>query len=135
MIAELSRSLIADTTSIRFPLVHSDHSILVARRTHCPKAILCGRRLKTCVGQFVRAATATDFGPVSSLCRSARYTIFGWHCEGIRDRSESTDQSVLQKHTYVAQHVTCQKHTFLHRKSTTGKLPTFRKLMIFGFIL
>ena len=84
---------------------------------------------------FVRPATTADFGPVSSLCRSARDTIFGWHCQGIRDQLESTNQSVLQKHTYVAQHATCQKHTFWDQKSTTSKWSTFRKLTIFGSVL
>ena len=71
----------------------------------------------------VRAATTTttDFGPVSSLCRSARDTILGWHCEGIRDHLKSTSQSVLQKHTCRSQHVTCQKHTFFDQKSTTQR--------------
>ncbi len=101
-----------------------------------PEGHFVWARLKD-VRPFVRATTTTtaDFGPVSSLCRSARDTLFGWHCQGIRDHLKSTNQSVLQKHTCRLQHVACQKHTFFDQKSTTHKWPTFRKLTIFGSVL
>ena len=83
------------------------HRIIIARRAFVWATLKNVRR-------FVRptAAATADFGPVSSLCRSARDTIFGGHYEGIGDRLKSMDQSVLQKHTYSLQHVTCQKRTF-----------------------
>ena len=94
-----------------------------------------GERALKNVRPLVPSTAPPDFGPVSSLCRSARYTILGWHCEGIRDHLKSTSQSVLQKHTCRSQHVACQKHTFFDQKSTTHKWPTFRKLTIFGSVL
>ena len=100
---------------------------------NCPKGILCGRRLETCVRLSVMSAPPpTIFLKVLSPCRSAPYTIFGWHSQSIRDQLKSTDRSVLQKHTDDLQHATCQKHTFSVKKSTTGKWPIFRKLTIFG---
>ena len=99
---------------------------------YCPKGILCGRRLKTCVRLSVRSPPTNIFLEVLSPCRSAPYTIFGCHSQGICDHLKSTDRSVLQKHTDDLQHATCQKHTFSIKKSTTGKWTIFRKLTIFG---
>ena len=102
----------------------------------CPMGILCGRRLNLCVRNGVADDDDGDgFSAVLPLCSSTPYTFFGWHSQGIRDQLKSVDQSVLQKHTDVAQHATCQKHTFLDQKSTTGKWTTCRKLTILGSIL
>ena len=90
---------------------------------------MCGRRLKTCIRKCVRRRRrlADRFPGVLPLCSSTLYTLFGWHSQGIRDQLKSLDQSVLQKHTDVAHQETCQKHTFLDQKSTTGKWTNFQK--------
>ena len=115
------------------PLISTDRGCLdCATQKVCTGLLLQVAKRPTICLSSASAAPTTDFGPVSSLCRSARDTILGWHCQGIRDQLKSTDRSVLQKHTDDLQHATCQKHTFSIKKSTTGKWTIFRKLTIFG---
>ena len=97
---------------------------------YCPKGILCGRRLKTCVRECVRRRRrrlANRFSGVLPLCSSTPYTFFGWHSQGIRNQLKSVDPSVLQKHTDVAHQEICQKHTFWIKNPRLANGRSFKK--------
>ena len=98
----------------------------------CPKGFLCGRHLKNSVRNsgtcpFVRP----DFGDVSSLWTGFPYRFCGRYSQGIRDHSDSRDRSVLQKHTNVAQHVTCQKSL---SSTKSPRLANGRSFKNWGFL-
>ena len=102
---------------------------------YCPKGILCGRRLKTCVRKSVtRRRRRTYFWKFSHYVEAPVTRFLGGT---VKASAKSWNLGIvhffhLPEGVY---HMMCQKHTFWHQKSTTSKWSIFRKLLIFGSVL
>ena len=103
---------------------------------NCPKGILCGRRLKTRVGESgVRSFVRHRFLGISSINSWHANNIFGRYNQGIRDHLKSGDCQLLSFIGYSAQHATRQKHMVFDTKFTPRKWTVFAKLTILGSVL